>query len=65
MLWTKKYSSLTPLFLYFQGSTVLAVCAYRDTSGLFTTVVSEVAEKPPEKTPKTPTDVNPFHLDKT
>ena len=53
------------LSLYFQGSTILAVCAYRDISGLFTTVVTEVAEKPPEKIPKTPTDANPFHLDKT
>ena len=41
------------------------MCAYRDVSGLFTTEMTEISEKPAEKIPKTPTDGAQFHLDKT
>lgn len=34
----------------------MAVCVYKDVSGLFTTEALEIAEKPVEKVPKTPTD---------
>ena len=44
---------------------ILAVCVYRDVSGLFTTELKETVEKPPpEKTTKT-TEGSTFLPDKT